>query len=374
MTMEQFNPFPINKYIGDKYFCNRDLELNSISSSLENGRNATIFSLRKMGKTGLISHLFAQKKEINSKYFDILYTKNELEFTAILIKHILPAIESKPEKLIRWAKNIFSKINPTIEFDTITGQPAVNFKLNDNDSGIQSLDELFAFLKNWDGELWIAIDEFQQIVQYPESGLEARLSSWIQFCPSIKWIFSGSQEDMLVSMFSDYGRAFYQSADLLKLEPISKQEYIPFIMEHMKEGKRMVDETVISSWYDKLKGHTYYVQYAMNHLYAVKPKNWNSRKYEEFFKEIIFRQEPYFVTYKNLLTSLQWKILEAVAQEGYVEKVQSKDWLMRHKLGTPSSVSAAIKLLNKRELLAFDQQGYRLMNPLMEQWLKHIKT
>lgn len=179
---------------------------------------------------------------------------------------------------------------------------------------------------------------------------------------------------MLVSMFSDYGRAFYQSADLLKLEPISKQEYIPFIMEHMKEGKRMVDETVISSWYDKLKGHTYYVQYAMNHLYAVKPKNWNSRQYEEFFKEIIFRQEPYFVTYKNLLTSLQWKILEAVAQEGYVEKVQSKDWLMRHKLGTPSSVSAAIKLLNKRELLAFDQQGYRLMNPLMEQWLKHIKT
>jgi len=372
--MEQFNPFPINKYIGDKYFCNRALESNSILSSLENGRNATIFSLRKMGKTGLISHLFAQKNKINSKYFDILYTKNELEFTTILIKHILPAIESKPEKLIRWAKNIFSKINPTIEFDTITGQPAVNFKLNDNDSGIQSLDELFAFLKNWDGELWIAIDEFQQIVQYPESGLEARLRSWIQFCPSIKWIFSGSQEDMLVSMFSDYGRAFYQSADLLKLEPISKQEYIPFIMEHMKEGKRMVDETVISSWYDKLKGHTYYVQYAMNHLYAVKPKNWNSRQYEEFFKEIIFRQEPYFVTYKNLLTSLQWKILEAVAQEGYVEKVQSKDWLMRHKLGTPSSVSAAIKLLNKRELLAFDQQGYRLMNPLMEQWLKHIKT
>jgi hypothetical protein len=60
----------------------------------------------------------------------------------------------------------------------------------------------------------------------------------------------------------------------------------------------------------------------------------------------------------------------AVAREGSVQKIQSKDWLMTHQLGTPSSVNAAVKLLKDRELLAFENGSYRLMNPYMEFWMR----
>lgn len=371
--METFNPFPTNKYLGAEYFCNRNLEKEQLENALHNGRNITLFSLRKLGKTGLISHLFNENNSIKSEYIDILHTQNELQFAEIFIQKVLTAIESKPEKLFRWVKGAFSKLSPVLEFDAQTGVPNLSVKLADNDITERSLDELFTFLSKWDGELWLAIDEFQQITQYPETGLEAKLRSWIQFCPGLKWIFSGSKEHMLVSMFSDYGRPFYQGADLLKLQPIAENEYVPFIIGHMEAGKRVVDEEVIRTWYRKMHGHTYYIQYCMNLLYAARPKNWKQADYNEFFKDLVFRQEPYFITYKNLLTNLQWDIVKAMAKESHVEKIQSKDWIQKYKLGTPSSVAAAVKLLNEREIIALDEKGYRLMNPLMEHWIQYVR-
>ena len=36
---------------------------------------------------------------------------------------------------------------------------------------------------------YIAIDEFQQIIEYPEKGVEALLRSYIQFAENVKFIF-----------------------------------------------------------------------------------------------------------------------------------------------------------------------------------------
>jgi hypothetical protein len=173
-------------------------------------------------------------------------------------------------------------------------------------------------------------------------------------------------------MFSDYGRPFYQSSDMMHLAAIPKEEYLPFIAGHMEAGKRNVDLQIIDDWYDRLKGHTLYMQQMMNHLYAAKPKKWNKYDYEIFFAGIVRQQEHYFITYRNLLSDIQWKVLQAVAAEGYVEKVQGKEWLMKHKLGTSSTIGAAVKVLTEREMLAKEAMGYRLMNPFLEYWFNSL--
>jgi hypothetical protein len=370
--MEEYNPFPINGYVDSKLFCDRILETIRVSENLKNNRSCTMFSIRKMGKTALISHVFKQNTERKSVYLDILETQNVSDLAEILIKGILPAIESKPQKLLRWARDIFSRVSPVMEFDPITGQPGLGIKFAGEDAGKRSLEELFVWLSKCDGELWLAIDEFQQIVQYPTKGTEAQLRSFLQFCPALKMIFLGSQQDMLVSMFSDYGRPFYQSSDMMHLAAIPKKEYLPFIAGHMEAGKRNVDLQIIDDWYDRLKGHTLYVQQMMNHLYAAKPKKWNKYDYEIFFAGIVRQQEHYFITYRNLLSDIQWKVLQAVAAEGYVEKVQGKEWLMKHKLGTSSTIGAAVKVLTEREMLAKEAMGYRLMNPFLEYWFNSL--
>ena len=54
------NPFVYQGYEGPEYFFDRTEETENILSSLRNGRNITLISPRKIGKTGLIRHTFQQ--------------------------------------------------------------------------------------------------------------------------------------------------------------------------------------------------------------------------------------------------------------------------------------------------------------------------
>ena len=46
-------PFLITGYQGPDYFCDREKETASLMSALKNGKNITLISPRRMGKTGL---------------------------------------------------------------------------------------------------------------------------------------------------------------------------------------------------------------------------------------------------------------------------------------------------------------------------------
>lgn len=366
------NPFLTKGYISEYYFCNRKLETKKIANAFKNGRNCTMFSIRKYGKSGLISHHFNQNSDKTSAYIDLFATQNITQMVNAIGNVVLPQIESKPQKLLRWIGSMFSGIKPTISMDALTGQPSVELGIQTETMAFKTLDEIFKWLSQWDGELWLALDEFQQIQNYPEKGTEAHLRSVLQFCPNVKVIFSGSQRNMLLGMFTDYGRPFYQSTDLMELKAIDKEDYLPFIQHHFEEGKRQFEPDIISDWLDRLRTHTYYVQLAMNMLYNAKPKKWKPKDFEFFFRQILLEQEVQYVTIRNLLTHLQWRVLEAIALEGDVEKVTSKDWIMRHKLGSASSIQAVVKAMEDREMIAREDKGFRLMDPMMEHWFRQI--
>ncbi len=52
------NPFVIYGYKGSEYFCDREEETEKMISALHNERNVTLVAPRRMGKTGLVKHVF----------------------------------------------------------------------------------------------------------------------------------------------------------------------------------------------------------------------------------------------------------------------------------------------------------------------------
>lgn len=46
------NPFVIAEYAGPEYFCDRTEETQELVSNLQNGRNTTLISPRRIGKSG----------------------------------------------------------------------------------------------------------------------------------------------------------------------------------------------------------------------------------------------------------------------------------------------------------------------------------
>ena len=57
------NPFICQGYESPEYFCDREVETATLLSHLKNGRNVTLISPRRIGKTGLIKNTFFYLQE-----------------------------------------------------------------------------------------------------------------------------------------------------------------------------------------------------------------------------------------------------------------------------------------------------------------------
>lgn len=55
------NPFVTKGYAGPAYFCDREQETKDLVQLLTNGNNMALISPRRLGKTDLIHHCFAQE-------------------------------------------------------------------------------------------------------------------------------------------------------------------------------------------------------------------------------------------------------------------------------------------------------------------------
>ena len=96
------NPFLVAGYEGSDYFCDRERETEKLLEAVNNGRNVTLLAARRIGKTGLIKHLFGKLRETgvwNVVYVDIYATQNLAEFT----RKFAAAVRSAAEGLLRRA-------------------------------------------------------------------------------------------------------------------------------------------------------------------------------------------------------------------------------------------------------------------------------
>lgn len=75
------------------------------------------------------------------------------------------------------------------KLDPLTGEAGFDIGLGDIQTPRTTLDEIFAYLESADRPCLVAIDEFQQIGNYPEENVEALLRTAIQQCRQTQFIF-----------------------------------------------------------------------------------------------------------------------------------------------------------------------------------------
>ena len=375
--MKPQNPFLVSGYYSAEYFCNRKKETGRIINALKNGRNVTLFSIRRLGKTGLIEHVFYNLKSDENThlfYLDILPTTNISSLINLFASTILGKMESKPEKFIKKIGEIFSGIRPVISFDPYTGTPSFQINIQSVEEADKSLRKIFNYLKQSRKKIIIAIDEFQQITNYPEKNVEAVLRSNIQRASGVNFIFSGSQKHILLSIFSQYGKPFYQSTEMMELERIPVNEYRDFIISKFAKGKKKISESTAEYILQICRLHTYYVQFLSNRLYGLKDSTIKNKLVDITVDSILRENEPVYINYRNLLTDYQWKVLSAIAQEENAKLITSKEFIIKHKLGTPSSVHTAVKSLLNKEMIYKKQDEYLIYDVFLELWLKKVTS
>ena len=365
------NPFVLTGYVSPEYFCDRQKETDKIISALLNGRNITLTSPRRMGKTGLIHHVFRNMQEDNDvKCFYVdLYQTDSLE---LLVKKladtILGTLDSTEDTIIKNVISFFKMLRPVVTVDPMTGEPG--FKVDvEPGQGEYSLSEIFAYMEQSDYRCFVAFDEFQTIAGYADKNVEALLRSYIQRLTNVNFIFSGSQRHVLENMFASASRPFYQSTQMMPLGTIDKSAYYAFSSDMMRNNGQSIDEETFDYLYSKLSSHTWYVHTLLNRLYETGIETIDKATVDDILADILLENEGTFQTFLRLVTPIQAKVLHAVATEGTIKEIQGKAFLTKYQLGAASTVKTAVKSLVGKELLLDNNGEYQIYDRFFGLWL-----
>ncbi len=373
------NPFVIKPYESKELFCDREEELSLMVQGCINHTDMTLISQRRMGKTGLILRLFDELHEtgLNRQtiYVDIYASRSIDDFIKLLAEAAMRTFQPKSsigEKLISFIKSL----RPQLSFDTITGEPQLQIAYQTMHEKEYTLRGLFDFLDAQGEPVIIAIDEFQQIRDYPEKNMEALLRSYIQQTHNLTFIFCGSKKHLMADIFANEKKPFYSSTTFISLEKISEVSYANFIRHHFNLDGRTIDDESIQFILDWTRRHTYYTQQLCHTIFANNDKNVTLDVVRAACGQLMKQGEAVYLQYRQMLTDKQWNYLIAVAKEGCVKQITASAFLKHHKIGTPSVSRRLAEALVEKGLLnddvRIDGTTYTVSDVFFSHWLERL--
>ena len=317
-----FIPFSITSYMGAEYFCDRVHETEELAGALSNGRNVTLISPRRVGKTGLIHHFFRSlnPKEVQCFYVDLYSTSNLQEFTKVFAQEVLTQrITPFSEQVWSEITHFFGSLRPVWGADPISGMPQCTIDIQPQREE-WTLQQIFAYLEKSAVPCYVAFDEFQTIAEYKDVKMEALLRTYIQQLHNVHFVFAGSKKHIMTEMFSSAKRPFYRSTQMMHIDVIEEQTYYAFASKHLALHGQHISEETFHELYTLVDGYTWNMQSLLNRLYQSGVEQIEYNTVLSMLNHILLEEVPSYQMICRLVTDRQLQVLRAVAKEGVVKE------------------------------------------------------
>lgn len=369
------NPFLTHGYEGPEYFCDREKETSDLCDSLRNGNNVTLISPRRYGKTGLIHNAFYKINEENPDvkcfYIDIFATRNLQDFVQLIGRKVVGKLDTPKQKAEGFIQKFFRNSQLTLGIDPMSGLPqmGLNFQPQQTES---TLEDIFAYISQSEKECYVAIDEFQQVNEYPEKNIEELLRGYVDRIQNVHFIFSGSKMHVMDMMFSSPKHPFYRSTEKMYLNVLSEDKYYNFASKYLIIKNIELQENVFDMMYRLVDGVTWYTQSILNRMYRMESCTINDEIVIQIVRDILVSEEEGYKNMFRTLTNVQASLLKAIANEGIVTELTSGKFLKNYNLKSASSVQRAIEYLVNEEYVYKDENGYKVYDRFFGMWLKSV--
>ena len=367
--MKQNNPFVVVGYNGPEYFCDREKDTAKLMAAIENDRNVTLIAPRRYGKTGLLHHVNGMMpKEYAGVYLDVFALKNLTEFARAFAAAVVGSLDTPAEKAMASVARFFKSCRPTITPQE-DGMPKFSFDVVPQQAEA-TIAETFEYLKKRDRRVVIAIDEFQQILEFPEKGMEALMRSYVQDVPWVRFIFAGSRHHLMGEMFLSAKHPFYQSTDIMSLDVIGCPAYAEFARRHFAAAGQSFDDNAFKSLYRRFTGITWYMQSVLNRIWQCGGGFTSESQIDEVVAELV---EDRSLVFRDLYFSQNessQRLLSAIAAEGEARGLMSGEFIERHHLVATSSVRSALEVRLDKDLVYRTETGYVVYDRIFGEWLR----
>lgn len=176
----------------------------------------------------------------------------------------------------------------------------------------------------------------------------------------------------MAEIFSSPKRPFFQSTEIMGLKPLKSDIYYAFCQDFFKQKGGNLSKDTFEYIYNQFEGHTWYIQCIMNRLYETDMEVDDITQVNAALLSILAGRETQFESLVQFFTENQFSLLKAIAKEGIVAQPTAGKFIKDHKLNGASSVKAALKTLEEKELVYRKAEGYIIYDRFMDIWLKRV--
>jgi len=374
------NPFQYGGIVSEPYFAGRDEEIKELTREMENNNRVFLVSQRRFGKTCLLHHLknALEKDGVACTYIDLNAFPDLRSFAGAITSMTTKALESNTDRLLKIFSG-FHMLRPKLSMDQ-DGNLSAGLELAVSEKealaalveGVAHAGTLAAKKKK---RMVVIIDEFSDIEKYNGGTVEKVLRSEIQKQNHIGYIFSGSEQSVMLDMVQNSKRAFYKLGRLMKLGPIERKAYSRFILGWLKEGGYKASAQQIVRIFDIGEDVPYNIQRLCHTMWeaALETKTIDSELIERLPVIIARQDSAHYEMLWQTVTQAQKTLLIALANDPDAAPF-SKDFQMQHGIGPSSSIKASLVSLLKKGIIFRTLEGhYRFVDRFMIFWIGGIR-
>lgn len=368
-------PFVFGKIATDQNFTDRRGETERLLQNFRSLTNTIIISPRRWGKSSLVIHtakqLLMSEENVKLCMIDLFNVREEEEFYTLLAKEVLTSVSSKWEEIAVNAKNFLARLIPRISF-TADVESELSFgigleELKRNPDDILDLAEALAVSKNI--RLIICIDEFQNVANFGDSlAFQKKLRAHWQRHSHVAYCLFGSKRYMLMDVFANVSMPFYKFGDLMFLQKIETEEWIPFIRQKFQMANKVIERDEVQLLVELVDNHPYYVQQLAQQVWLRTEKLVVPSIVKEAYNGLIDQLSLLFLNSMETFSNAQLGFLKAlIAGE---KQLSSKQTLQAYRIGTSGNVVRIKQALMEREVIDLQGNKITFQDPLFEAWLK----
>ena len=375
------NPFRFGQVVSGDLFCNRRSEIKQITHDLAGGQSVVLYSPRRYGKTSLLK---AVSKELKAD--KVLY--GHMDFFACNSKEKVVQAVSRTagkiivddlrsiEKFMKKAAQFFTRTRFAVRFEPDeTGSITLWPELSPQNSSFETLSDALAglnsYLEKTKKRAAVVFDEFQQVLRV-NSNFEAEFRTIVQHQDRIAFAFLGSRMHLLQDMFSNKRRPFYNSAKLIELGPVPREELARFIKTRFNKIGISISGKLALEIATRSKGHPDYAQRLCSHIFDVlESKTVSEEVVNAGMSRMLVSLTALFGGIFEELPLRESQVMTILAEQGPIATFSSKI-LQQYDMGAPALHKALSNLVRKDLVRRGQDKQYFIIDNFLAEWIKEV--
>ena len=368
-------PFVYGRIATAGDFTDRKQETEKLILYFTSSINSILISPGRWGKSSLAVYaaeaVIRKKRRIRFCFADMTNVRSEEEFFRNFAAAVLQGSSKKARELTEMADRFLGRFNPDI-----AASPGQNteFRLElnlrevkKNPDDILDLAEKIATEKKI--KFVVCIDQFQNTAGFEDPvEFQKKLKVHWQKHNMVCYCLCGSRRQFMMDVFGSPSMPLYKFGDIIHLQKISIEEWIPFIRKRFADTGKIIESKVARKIAEYAGCHSYYVQQLAQQCWLRTRSRCNIAIVETAFSNLVLQLSMLFRNLADGLSDTQVNFLRAVVND--VGQLSSQEAIIEYRLGTSGNIMKIKRALMSKEIIDIEAGKVIILDPLFRVWLK----